>query len=214
MYQGTVTFSAHIKGNGLTFSLCEFNPREPGVEKVELEGRNGDQNGNEILSTVYLASVATREAGTALATKVNTAALNRISFLHSIVIENHTITGGQLVLVNPPPGTVELQGMSLTLGGRAVGLLHGISAVSLKTELEQSSHPGEHYYGLLRSARQSMSPVEEFVHVRGKKRGRESFLDKIGASSVEHPHASPSTPCCWRSRLSCPEPSGWATSFV
>jgi len=54
MYTGTVTFSARIKGNGLTFSLCEFNPRKPGVDKVEIEGRNGDQNGNEILSTVYL----------------------------------------------------------------------------------------------------------------------------------------------------------------
>ena len=165
MYTGTVTFSARIKGNGLTFSLIEFNPQEPGVDKVEIEGRNGDRNGNEILSTVHLASVATREAGKALATKVNTAALNRISFLHSIVIEDDTITGGQLVLVDPPPGTVELEGTSLTLAGGAVGLLHGISAVSLKAELEQSSPPGEHYYGLLRSARQSLSPVEEFVHV-------------------------------------------------
>lgn len=165
MYKGTVTFSAHIKGNGLTFPLFEFNPGEPGVDKVEIEGLNGDRNGNEILSTVHLASVATREAGKALAMKVNTAALNRISFLHSIAIENDKITGGQLVLLNPPPGTVELEGMGLTLTGNPLGMVIGMPAESLKAELEQPSPPGEHYYGLLRSARQSMSPVEEFVHV-------------------------------------------------
>ena len=59
MFKGTVTFCARIKGNGLTFPLCEFNHGEPGVDKVALIGWNGD----EILSTVYLASVETREAG-------------------------------------------------------------------------------------------------------------------------------------------------------
>ena len=44
-------------------------------------------------------------------------------------------------------------------------MTHGMPAETLKAELEQPSPPGEYYYGLLRSARQSMSPVEEFVHV-------------------------------------------------
>ncbi len=37
MFKGTVTFCATIKGNGLTFPLVEFNPHEPGIDKVEIE---------------------------------------------------------------------------------------------------------------------------------------------------------------------------------
>ena len=161
MYTGTVKFQAHIKGNGLKFPLCEFNPGELGVDKVEIECPDGV----EIVSTVYIASVATREDGKLLAMKVNTAALNRISFMHNVAIENDKITGGQLAQINAPPGTIELEGMSFVLTGGAAGLTHGMPAETLKAELEQPSPPGEYYYGLLRSARQSMSPVEEFVHV-------------------------------------------------
>jgi hypothetical protein len=53
MFRGTVTFRARIKGNGLTFPLLEFNPHEPGVDRVEVEGPHGD----EIVSSVHLASV-------------------------------------------------------------------------------------------------------------------------------------------------------------
>jgi len=63
MFKGTVTFRARIKGHGLTVSLCAFNPSEPGVETVEIEGRKGD----ELLTSVHLASVATREDGRAVA---------------------------------------------------------------------------------------------------------------------------------------------------
>jgi hypothetical protein len=162
MFTGTVTFRAPIKGNGLTFPLREFNPGEAGVDKVEIEGRNGD----EILCTVHLASVATREAGIDLAKKVNTAILNRISFLYDIAIENDKITGTQLIPLNPPSGAhLHPDTGDYVMVGEAARLVLGVPAESLKTELEQPSLPGEDYYGLLRSARQSMSPVEEFVHV-------------------------------------------------
>jgi hypothetical protein len=166
MFKGTVTFCARIKGNGLTFPLCEFNHGEPGVDKVALIGWNGD----EILSTVYLASVETREAGKSLATKVNTAALNRISFLHSIAIENDKIAGSQFSPLDPPfevqvDAQVHPDTGDYVYVGEAVRLVLGISAESIKVEIEKPSLPGERYYGLLRSARQSLSPVEEFVHV-------------------------------------------------
>jgi hypothetical protein len=48
----------------------------------------------------------------------------------------------------PGVDKVELEGLSLTFTGRAVGLLHGISAVSLKAELEQELHSRERYFGL------------------------------------------------------------------
>ncbi len=41
----------------------------------------------------------------------------------------------------------------------------GVDAATIKKELEQPTHPGEQYYGLFRSARQSASPVEAYMHL-------------------------------------------------
>ncbi len=68
MYKGSVDFVAKIKGNGLTFPHFEFNPHELGVDKVEIEGLDGDV----IRSTVHLTTVKSREAGISLATEVST----------------------------------------------------------------------------------------------------------------------------------------------
>lgn len=161
MFKGTVTFRARIKGGGLTFPLVEFNPNEPNVDKVEIEGPNGD----EIHTTVHLASVASHDEGKALATKVNTAALNRISFYHNMAIENARSAGDQFSLLNPQPGAHMFACLPpLTIHAEMSATL-AIPAVQLKTELEQTSPPGENNYGLFRSARQSMSPVEEFIHL-------------------------------------------------
>jgi hypothetical protein len=142
--------------------LVEFNPNEPGVEKGEIEGPNGD----EILSTIHLASVATDEEGKNNATKVKTAALNRISFFHSIAIENAQIIRSQFFPLNPPPGlNLSAQPGSLSLTGRPARLVVGLSAANLKMKLEQGAAPGEQNFGLLRSARQSISAVEEFMHL-------------------------------------------------
>src|SRR5262245_36263134 len=161
MFKGTVTFCARIKGEPVTFPLLEFNPNEPGVDKVEVEGPNG----NEIVSSIQFASVASPEDGKTVATKVNTAALNRVSFFHSIAIENAQITGSQFSPLNPRPGELFAGTGIYTYTGFPAALVHGLSAVVLKKELEQASPPGENNFGLFRSARQSMSPVEEFMHL-------------------------------------------------
>jgi hypothetical protein len=161
MFKGTVTFRARIKGNGLTVPLCEFYPNEPGVDRVDIEGPHGD----EILSTVHIASVATPEDGKAIAAKVNTAALNRIAFFHNLAIEDGQSTGAQFFPLNPEPGVLAVAPGEFLIIGEAVKLVIGIPAARLKTELEQASPPGEQNFGLFRSARQSMSSVEEFMHL-------------------------------------------------
>jgi hypothetical protein len=67
MFKGAVAFCARIKGEPVTVPLLESNTNEPDVDKVAIESPNG----NEILSTTYLASVATREDGIAIETRVN-----------------------------------------------------------------------------------------------------------------------------------------------
>ncbi len=161
MLKGTVTFRARIKGNGLTVPVCEFNPHEPGIDKVQVEGPNGD----EILTIVRLASVGTAEDGKAIATKVNTSVIDRIAFFHGIAIEDARIVDAQFSRLDPEPGVLEAAPGDFLFIGDAVKMVIGIPAASLKTELERASPPGERNFALFRSARQSTSPVEEFMHL-------------------------------------------------
>jgi hypothetical protein len=163
MYRGSVDFIAEIKGNGLTFPHFDFNPHEPGVDKVEIEGLDGDV----IRSTVHLGTVQSREAGISHATEVNTAALNRIAFSENIAIENARVKGDDFVSLDVQPGAHVLvagAGGYLLTGGD-VKFTVGRSPERLKAELEQTAAPGERYYGLFRSARQCMGPIEEFMHL-------------------------------------------------
>jgi hypothetical protein len=161
MFKGAVKFMAIIKGNGLTFPLVEYNPNQPGVDKVEIEAPNGDA----IYTTVHLAFVASHDEGRALATRTNMVALNRISFYHSLAIENSRIIGDQFSLLNPPPGILDAATGDYAVLSDQARLVIGITAAQLKMELEQPTSPAENNFGLFRSARQSISPVEEFMHL-------------------------------------------------
>ena len=163
MFKGSVDFVAQIKGNRLTFPRFDFNPHEPGVDKVEIEGLDGDV----IRSTVHLATVASPDDGMVLAAKVNTAALNRIAFYHNIAIENARCTRDDFSPLHPQPSAPVLVAGTgrYSLTGSPVNFSIGLSAERLKAELEHATPPGEHNYGLFRSVRQSTGPVEEFMHL-------------------------------------------------
>jgi hypothetical protein len=163
MYKGSVDFVAEIKGDGLAFPRFDFNPHKPGVDKVEMEGFDGDV----IRSTVHLTTVQSREAGISLAEEVNTAALNRIAFCEDIAIENARVKRYDFSSLDVQPGAHVLvadAGQCL-LTGHDVNFTVRRSPERLKAELEQLTAPGEHYYRFFRSARQSMSPIEEFMHL-------------------------------------------------
>jgi len=130
MFKGTVKFSARIKGNGLKFPPLDFNPNTPGVDNVEIEGPSG----NEILGTVHFASVATEEDGKDIASIVLRAALDRISFFHSIAIENGRITASEFSPVNPLPGVIAVSAGSYALVGGEVR--RRPVRCPIKTELE------------------------------------------------------------------------------
>jgi hypothetical protein len=153
MYRGKVTFETRIKNNGVRFPLVEYNPNIPGVDKVEIKGPNGF----EIHATIHLASVASPQEGRELAAEAHLDALNRIAFNHSIGLETPRRTGEQY----SPPVEVD----AFADAGCRAGVVLGIDPALLKAELEQASPPGLGKYGLFRSARQSLSPVEEFMHL-------------------------------------------------
>jgi hypothetical protein len=101
MLRGMVKFRAAIVDvdKGVTFPLFEFNPNEPGIERVEIEGPKD----TEILSRVHVSAVATAEEGIGIATKVHVDALNRISFNHGIAIDNGCVTESGFSPIDPPP---------------------------------------------------------------------------------------------------------------
>lgn len=132
MFSGTVTLRARIRGDGLRFPLCEFNPGETGVDRVEIESRDGD----EILSTVHLGPVASQVEGKAIATKVHTAALNRISFHHDIVIENGRISATAFSPLDPSSGcNPDVEVESYVYVQDSVQVIMGINAATLKMQL-------------------------------------------------------------------------------
>jgi len=153
MYTATINFQTRIKSDGVRFPLVEFNPNVPGVSKVEIEAPNG----HEIHGTIHLTAVASLNEARALAAEVHRVALDRIVFNHGIAIENPRRTSEQY----SPPGAVD----AFSDVGTRVGVVLGIDPAQLKDELERPSPPGEDNYELFRSARQSLSPVEEFMHL-------------------------------------------------
>ena len=189
MLQGTITFKTRIKSKGVRFPLVEFNSNKPGVGKVEIEAPNGF----EIVATVHLASVASRDEARKLAAEVHVTALDRIVFKHGVGIENPECTGEQY---SPP---VEVYAVANV--GTRVGLVTGIEPTQLKAELEQVSLPGEHNYSLFRSARQSQSPTEEFMHLHNillmifndKQRDVEAFImsEDPATPQTQHPLKPP-----------------------
>ena len=164
MLRGIVKFRARIVDADVTFPLVEFNPNEPGIEKVEIEGPNG----KEILTAVHLNGVASPTDGIAIATKVHIAALDRISFFQGIAIENGHVTEKEFSPIDPPPPgefCLNAEAGQLSLVGKDATLAVGLSASHVKTELEQVTPSGERNFRLFRSARLSTSPVEEFMHL-------------------------------------------------
>jgi hypothetical protein len=163
MYKGTVEFVAEIKGNGLTFPRFDFDSREPNVVKIEIEGLNG----NTIRSIVHLTGVHSPEAGISLATSANAIALNRIAFYENIAIENARMERENFSSLDDKPGAgILAAGIGeFSLIGADVKLTAGRSSAQIKGILERLAAPGECFYGLFRSARQSTGPIEEFMHL-------------------------------------------------
>jgi hypothetical protein len=167
MLKGIVKFHSRIVEAELTFPLVEFDSKEPGVGKVEIEAANG----NEILTAVHVTGVDSTVDGVAIARKVHMAALDRISFRESIVVENGDVTEQKFSQIDPPT-TGELHFIHLSaeaghlaLVGYPATLRVARTAAHVKAELEQEAPAGERYYSFFRSARQSKSSVEEFMHL-------------------------------------------------
>jgi hypothetical protein len=146
------------QGTHYHVSRLEFTPSEPNIEKVTIEGPNGE----DIRATVHIASVASADDGMKLAEKVFLAAVDWIVFRYDVAIENIQLSRPQFYPLNPPEGFGAQVRSSASIDSSLTVNL-ALTPTEIKSELEQPPLPGEHYYGLFRAARQSQSHVEEFM---------------------------------------------------
>jgi len=122
--------------------------------------------GDQIQGSVHLSSVASDEEARVVAAKLANYYLDRISFLHGSSIESHEILRSVLMPIALQPGAVvQLHTGDLLIFGQQADLIVGLDATSLKAEMERPAASGENFFGMYRSALQSASPVEQFMHL-------------------------------------------------
>jgi hypothetical protein len=163
MFKGRVDFVARMRDGGIGFPQFHFISTQAGVEGVDIQ-----KNGDEVCSTVHISSVATIDDGMSLARCTIEGALDRLAFFHGVAIEAARVTTSQFSPVNQLPGHHAIPGTAHSYAqGHAPNVVIGVSPDTLKQELEQTAPPGEANFGRLRSARLSIGPVEEFMHLYG-----------------------------------------------
>lgn len=194
MMRGTATFQASFRDSAVSFPSFEVNPKEPGVEKVELAS-----DGEVLDSTVHLSGVPSEDAGRAIAERVNAILLDRLAFHRGIVLEKARRLGDQFFPLATPTGGYHLAAFSghFTLTGSPVRMVASILPGPLKAVLEQPAPPRERYYGLYLSARRSESPVEEYMHLYNvllmlfgdSQKDVDAFIvaEEPGVSQTQHP---------------------------
>src|SRR6266705_3471111 len=153
MYSAVVKFRTRIKSNGVRFELVEFKSADPHVESIEIEGPNG----YETQALIRLKDVRSPQEARRLAEEVHLAALDRIAFNHAVRLEKPERTGEEYI------PAVEVDGIASAQG--KFSMVNGIERLVLEAELEEAAPPGVRSYALFRSALQSLSPAESFMHL-------------------------------------------------
>ncbi len=168
MYKGIVRFDADVRrGTAITFPSLVFRPAVDGVEKVEVEALRDEEGRNSIGTTVHLEKVPTQNDGLEIARNVASVVLNRLCFNHTLSIGTPRCTKEDFQAIHAAGGHVLLAGtghFTITAAGEMTPVL-GLSPDRIKALLEEKALAGESNFGLFRSARQSESPTEEFLHL-------------------------------------------------
>lgn len=197
MYRGTVRFSAEMSENRLAFAPFAFSPQVQGVDRVVTH-----TEGNAIVGSVEVSSVQTPEDGTKLARSVIENALNRLSYANQIVIRPAKVIERVFTSMSPGLGiaAVVLPGV-ISFHGQVVDIIVDLGPLSLAKVFEPAMLPGEEYFGALRSARLSIGPVEEFMHLYAillellgdKQLNIDAFIVSINPQVPQSPSQRPNT---------------------
>lgn len=167
MLKGQVDLVARLLDTRITFKPVCFKPPVADIDSVTVEMRGTD----ELSGTVHISSVATPADGISLACDVIESAFNRLAFFHGLAIEPARVTGSNFSYTDPQPDhnlnhNIVLAGTGhIIITGFAAKVSRGISTATIQSELEQVEPSGEINFSHIRSARLSVGPVEEFIHL-------------------------------------------------
>lgn len=187
MLKGHVDFVARLLDTGVTFAAVHFKPPVAGIDKAAVETRGIE----ELFATVHVSTVATAADGISLARSVIESVFNRLAFIHGMAIEPARVTGSSFSPASPRPGHHLVPGTGhLTITGYSPKVTVGISPSTIQGELEKPAPQGEANFGHFRSARLSVGPVEEFMHLyaillslfNDKQKNVDSFVASIEPS--------------------------------
>ena len=104
MFTGSVSFEARFTRHNLIFKTEYVPPDVASVDKVAIEGADE----KKIQCTVFLSSIATQNEGGSIASKVCEEALDRIAFMHDVVIEVANETDHHFSRIDQQPGMVDV----------------------------------------------------------------------------------------------------------
>lgn len=198
MFRGTVSYQASTRGSGIKFPAFDANPGEPGVDKVTFEGPDG----LNITSTVHLSAVPSEHTGRTLAETVNETMLDRLAYHTGMILERARQTGESFSPMTPPAGGPLVVKYTTTVGmSTSAFLVKVIPTAPLQTALEDPVPPGERHFALFRSALQSASPVERFMHLYNlllmlysdSQKDLDAFImsEEPGVPRTQHPKKPP-----------------------
>jgi hypothetical protein len=166
MFKGQASFVAHVTAQHITFPKVVAKSPWTNVETIEIESIH--EHAEEITGTVHVTGVASEALGIVVATEAIEDALNRLVFDHGVSIGPARITSSQFEPVARATGP----GLHLHLGtgylhisGGDIRVTRGLTPAAIQGTLEAAAPAGERHYWLYRSARASMTQVEEFLHL-------------------------------------------------
>ncbi|MEO6422733.1 MAG: hypothetical protein ABIO31_08435 [Candidatus Nitrotoga sp.] len=125
----------------------------------------------ELSGSVHISLVATPADGISLACTVIESTFNRLAFFHGLAIEPARVTDSTFSSTNTQPGhnpshnIVSPGAGHIIITGFVPKVFIGISSATIQSELEQVGPSGEMHFSHIRSARLSVGPVEEFMHL-------------------------------------------------
>jgi hypothetical protein len=161
MFKGHVDLTARVSKARVMFPKIVLSTARPHIESIEIEAPTGD----DVICKVLVAQTNDSVSGRELATSVAEAVLDRLSFMYGSAIGPALVTGSNFSPIDPVSGLLHTASGSFTITGSSVEGVQGISPEVLKSRLDSPNCAGETYFGHYRSARLSVGPVEEFMHL-------------------------------------------------
>jgi hypothetical protein len=167
MLKGTVSFEAGIRGLEFRQQPVTHRPGNPAIEGMELS-IDTESSTPTVRIAVQIAQAQDEKEAIEIATQEAESALNRLSFRYGVRIEATRKTDAHFESLNPSAGGGFGFGVAaahFSVVGHGVATAIGLGIANVQAVLQEAQPRGERLFPLFRSALQSSSDVERFMHL-------------------------------------------------